>query len=195
MTTAGWIALIVAVVVIVAIVLIAMAATKSRRRRHLREQFGDEYDYTVERSGKRNAAERELQQREQRHDSFNLRELDPAEQAGFRERWEAAQSTFVDSPAAALTQADSLVQVVMSRRGYPMTDFDQRTADLSVEHADVVHDYRQAHDIAETVSRGTATTEQMRRAMVLYRSLFASLLGTSTAEPMTPGAHEAPPRI
>jgi len=170
-----------AVIVVLALVIIfgLIAWKQASRRKTLRSRFGSEYDRTVAETGQRSKAERELEQRAARHDSLRLRSLEPVEQEQFTRQWQDAQALFVENPAGAVAQADTLVQVVMGRRGYPAETFEQRTADLSVEHSDLLDDYRGAHDIASRLSLGKASTEEMRRAMVLYGSVFGSLLGRS----------------
>jgi hypothetical protein len=170
---------VVIVVLAVLIILALVAWRQASRRKALRSQFGSEYDRTVAETGQRSKAERELEQRTARHESLRLRSLEPVEQEQFSRQWQDAQALFVDNPAAAVAQADTLVQVVMGRRGYPAEPFEQRTADLSVEHSELLDDYREAHDIASRLSLGRTSTEDMRRAMVLYGSVFGSLLGRS----------------
>ncbi|HSL83469.1 MAG TPA: hypothetical protein VLF66_11900 [Thermoanaerobaculia bacterium] len=169
-----WIALAVAAVVIVAAV--AWWATRARRRRHLRQRFGPEYDHTVEERGSRTKAEAELAEREKRVEEYELHDLSAPERDRFAQRWRSAQAEFVDNPEAAATQADALVKEVMEARGFPVADFDQREADISVEHPEVVHHYREARDIARQNRNGEATTEDLRQAMKHYRSLFDALL-------------------
>jgi hypothetical protein len=175
MSTTAWIILI-AVLVLLVIAGIAWWAVTQRRRKALRGQYGSEYDRTVEGAGSKRKAEQELAQRQERHAQLNLRPLEPAERSRFSEEWTNTQAEFVDDPKAALTKADTLVQQVMAARGYPTDNFDQRTADLSVEHSDVLDHYRSAHQVAGETHRGQATTEQIRQGMVHYRALFAALL-------------------
>ena len=119
--------------------------------------------------------------REKRVDKLNIRDLDPMERERFSERWESVQSRFVDSPKGAVTEADDLVSSVMKTRGYPVSDFDQRAADISVDHPRVVENYRSAHEVALRAGKDEATTEDLRRAMIHYRSLFEELVQTPTA--------------
>jgi hypothetical protein len=175
MDTTTW----VVVIVLVALVLLGAAvwlAMMRRRSEHLQEVYGPEYDRTVEEREDRKAAESELLERQRRVEGFDIRPLDPAERTRFAGRWSAVQSRFVDDPKAALGEADELVTEVMSERGYPMNDFDQRAADVSVDHPRVVEDYRAAHGISERVRSNDATTEDMRQALVHYRALFSELL-------------------
>jgi len=167
------------VLIVVVLLLLALAAVlvaRSRRRAHLQERFGPEYDRTLEQADGRRQAERDLAEREARRSSFEVRPLPAADRAAFRDRWQATQADFVDHPAQAVTRADALVTEVMVRRGYPMGDFDQRARDVSVDHAEVVQEYRAAHEISDLNDRHEATTEQLRQAMVHYRALFTELL-------------------
>lgn len=170
-------------IVIVAIVLIALvvgALLLARRRRshQLQKGFGPEYDRAVEeRGGDRREAEAELRERRNRRDQFDIRELDPAARDRYAERWRAAQRRFVDQPAPAVGEADALVMEVMRDRGYPVAgEFEQRAADLSVDHGHVVEHYRAAHEISGRATGGNASTEDLRQAMVHYRTLFEDLI-------------------
>jgi len=174
----GWILIVVAAVVLIAI--IAWAAARSRRSKRLQEGFGPEYERTVGRSGDRRAAESELEARRERREELDIRALQPAARERYVSAWHQAQARFVDAPADALTEADSLVTSVMAERGYPMEDFDQRSADVSVDHPTVVENYRAAHAISTASGRGQASTEDMRQAMVHYRALFEELVDGGT---------------
>lgn len=174
MDAAIWV--VIAIVALVVIGVLVWFAMNKQRSGQLREVFGPEYDRTVEESEDRKAAESELLERRKRVEEFDIRPLDPAERTRFASRWIAVQSRFVDDPKSALGEADELVTEVMSERGYPMNDFDQRAADVSVDHPRVVEDYRAAHGISERVGSNDATTEDMRQALVHYRSLFSELL-------------------
>jgi hypothetical protein len=171
------------IIVVVAIVLIGLAAlvlyvlTGRRRTEDLRETFGDEYDRAVGETGSRRSAESELSSRRKRVDALDIHELSADERTRFADAWETAQADFVDDPKRAIAKSDRLVSDVMQRRGYPVGDFEQRAADVSVDHADVVEHYRAAHEIAQAQSRGQASTEDLRQAMIHYRALFNDLLG------------------
>jgi len=170
--------LIVAVaVIVIALLVIAWVVTHRRRRAHLRERFGPEYDRTIHAVGTTGKAEAVLAEREARVTKYHIRELDPEERRRFGDAWTRIQGKFVDDPAGAVTEADRLVNEVMTARGYPMADFDRRADDLTVEHANVVHHYRAAREIATRQARNTASTEELRQALVHYRELFADLLG------------------
>jgi hypothetical protein len=169
--------IVVAVIVVVVIALAAWWVSQRRRSEELRERFGPEYERTVDEVGDRRAAESELASREKRVKELSLRDLSPAERARFGEAWRDIQARFVDDPRAATGDADQLVVRVMEARGYPMGDFEQRAADISVDHPALVQNYRGARDIRQRSERGDATTEDLRQAMVHYRALFAELLG------------------
>lgn len=173
----GSVILVVLVLLVVAVVVALVL--QARKRKALQERFGPEYERTVEDSGGRRDAERELSERAQRRDSLDIRPLDAAARDGYAEQWRATQEDFVDAPDAAVTQADRLVARVMEQRGYPVGDFDQMARDVSVDHAQVVEDYRAAHEIAERNDHEQASTEDLRQAMVHYRSLFSALLEDS----------------
>ena len=177
MDAAIWV--VIAIVALVVIGVLVWFAMNKQRSGQLREVFGPEYDRTVEESEDRKAAESDLLERRKRVEEFDIQPLDPAERTRFASRWIAVQSRFVDDPKSALGEADELVTEVMSERGYPMDDFDQRAADVSVDHPRVVEDYRAAHGISERVGSNDATTEDMRQALVHYRSLFSELLEES----------------
>ena len=163
-------------VVIVLLALLAFFAGRQRRSRKLQETFGPEYDRTVEEAGDRRAAEAELQERTERREQFDIVPLEPEARARYVEAWRHTQAQFVDEPAEATREADRLITSVMRDRGYPVDDFEQRAADLSVDHPQVVDDYRAAHAIAAANDRSEASTEDLRQALVHYRSLFEDLL-------------------
>jgi len=169
------------VIVLVVIALIAIAAAawfflRQRRTTRLQENFGPEYDRAVRTTGDQRQAERQLEARRERVEQLHIQPLSTADQARFAEAWRSTQARFVDDPPAAITAADGLIAEVMQARGYPVGEFEARAADLSVDHPQVVTNYRAAHRIAEANARGQANTEDLRRAMVHYRSLFEELL-------------------
>jgi hypothetical protein len=174
------------VIVIVVVILLAAGASafyigRNKRTQRLREQFGPEYDRSIEQTGTRRDAESELRMREKRHEKLELRQL-PAEQRDeFQRRWTLVQGEFVDDPAHAVGDADRLVTEVMSARGYPVDEFDQRADDLSVRYPQVTQHYRQARQIAQANERGEAGTEDLRHAVTSYRSLVAALLSDQDA--------------
>ncbi len=174
-----------AIVIIVVAVVVVLAAiawylSQQRTRGRLRDQFGPEYDRAVEQTGSAREAQRERADRRERVAQLHIRPLDPKERDRLATEWERIQARFVDAPRAALADADRLVTEVMQARGYPMADFDQRAADVSVDHPEVVQHYRAAHDIAQ---RSDADTEALREAMVHERALFSDLLGDQSSGP------------
>jgi hypothetical protein len=166
---------------IVAAVVIAMAVAgwfvwMRRRSEQLRERFGPEYDRTVHEVGDVRKAEASLAARAKRVEAFHIRPLTPDEADRYTAAWQRVQNQFVDDPGRAITEADKLVGEVMTARGYPVGEFDQRVQDVSVDHPDVVMNYRAAREIALQHGQGRANTEDLRQAMVHYRALFRDLL-------------------
>ena len=173
------------ILVIAALVVIGIAVMvmRSRERERLQKHFGSEYEHQVEAAGgSRLKADSELLKREKRVEKLEIKPLPPAERDAFAEEWQKVQARFVDDPERSIALADALVAEVMSARGYPVKDFEQRAADISVEHPQVVENYRAAHDIAVRHSRGAAGTEDLRGALLGYRSLFDELLGADQPE-------------
>jgi len=168
---------IVIVLVVLVIAAVAVAARSYARRRALRSRFGPEYDRTVAEQDSRTAAERELRERERRHADLTLTPLAPESRAWYTAAWEELQVRFVDSPAETVGDADELVTRLIAERGYPTGEFSDQIAHLSVEHARTLGHYRDAHEIHLRNSRGEASTEELRQAVVHYRALFADLLG------------------
>jgi hypothetical protein len=171
---------IVAVIAIAAVV-VAWMYVDRRRRERLRTRFGPEYDRTLRDVGGPRRAESVLERREKRVSRYSIRALTPEERRHFSEAWRRLQAMFVDDPSAAVSEGDTLVTELMATRGYPMTDFERRAEDLSVDHATVVQHYRDARVIADRHARNAASTEDLRQALVHYRALFEDLL--ETAEP------------
>jgi hypothetical protein len=165
-----------AAVVLAAIAVVAWLLVRKRRTERLRDRFGPEYDRAVRSTGDPRRAEARLAERAKRVEAFPLRTLSADDRKRFADRWRAVQARFVDDPAGATADGDALIQEVMKARGYPVGDFEQRAADLSVDHAAVVQNYRAARDIALRNRRGEATTEDLRKALVHYRDLFQELL-------------------
>jgi hypothetical protein len=176
MDTQLMIVLIAAVVVVVVVGVGAWYYVRRTNSTRLREQFGPEYDRTVARLRSEELAEAELKERKKRVSTYKIVSLPQAERAQYQENWLILQSRFVDDPEATVADADRLVEEVMDRKGYPVTRFEQAAADLSVDHADVVENYRAAHRIAEQSRGGRADTEELREALVFYRALFQELL-------------------
>ncbi|HEY0535377.1 MAG TPA: hypothetical protein VGD29_27635, partial [Actinoplanes sp.] len=170
------------IIVLIIVVLVVIAAivygVQVGRRKKLQSTFGPEYDRAVADSGNRTEAEKELREREKRHAELELKPLSPESQAKYSADWEEVQLKFVDDPAEAVGTADDLVTRLITERGYPTRDYEDRLADLSVEHARTLQHYRDAHEISERNRSGEASTEDLRQALVHYRALFADLLGT-----------------
>jgi len=183
-------------IVLIIVVLVIIAAivygVQAGRRKKLQSTFGPEYDRVVADTGNRTEAEKELREREKRHAELELKELSPESQQRYRAAWEEVQIQFVDNPSAAVGTADELVTRLITERGYPTAEYDERLADLSVEHASTLEHYREAHKISERNTAGEATTEDLRQALVHYRALFADLLGTDPV-PTTPGTTTSDP--
>jgi type II secretory pathway pseudopilin PulG len=179
--------IVIAAIGILAVVVLAIIYTRNRaaNRAQLRERFGPEYNRAVQEHGSERRAEEQLASRAKRIDNLNIRELTPIECDRFTNQWNALQLRFVDSPKGAVAEADDLIAVVMQTRGYPMSNFEQRAADISVDHPVVVENYRAAHTIATRVRNDEAGTEDLRRAMVHYRSLFEEMVTVSTVRDRT----------
>ncbi len=171
---------IVVVVAVIAVLIIAWAVVRKQRTAKLRGKFGPEYDRAVREIGQ-TKAESVLLEREKRVEKFPIRELSAEEREPFVTEWRIVQSRFVDDPQGAVADADVLVNRLMQARGYPMSDFEQRAADISVTHPRVVDNYRAAHMIAVRYQQGQATTEDLRTAIIYYRSLFDELLQPTPA--------------
>jgi hypothetical protein len=172
----AWIWIVIAVVVVLAIALIVMWASARRRHRHLEGRFGSEYGRTVDGAESRRKAERELREREAEHAELDLRPLSDAARERYETQWAALQQSFVDRPQVAVADADSLVTDVMRERGYPIDDFDAKSRLVSVDHPDVVENYRRGHSIYIKTVEGQASTEDLRQAVVSYRALFENLV-------------------
>ena len=168
------------ILLIVVIVIVALVAllfwSRSRRSADLKSRFGPEYGRTVDQLGDEAKAEKVLAERQKRVSSYTIKPLPPEMRDHFVNTWRNVQAQFVDDPKYAVTRADDLLGEVMGARGYPVRDFDQRAEDLSVDHPEVVQNYRSAHDIALRHSRGEASTEDLRTAMIHYRALFDDLV-------------------
>jgi Tfp pilus assembly protein PilX len=173
MATGAIVAIVIVVIVVGAVLFMLTAAD---RRRQLRERFGPN---TIGRSPSAAAreAEAELAERERHVRDLDIRPLSPSARNQYQSEWTAVQEQFVDAPQAAVTGAQTLISAVMEDRGYPTQPYDQTLADLSVEHASTLDHFRAAHDISQNAAAGTATTEDLRQAMIHYRALFAELLG------------------
>jgi hypothetical protein len=168
------------VAAIVVAVLLGVIWTFTQQRRHrseeLREKFGPEYERTVDQYGHKHDAEKELVERKERVEQLHIRSLSSEQQHRYARQWHEVQALFVDDPEQAIADADRLVTEVMQVRGYPMVEFEQRAADVSVDHPNVIEHYRAAHAIAGRSARGEADTEDLRQAVVHYRALFDDLI-------------------
>jgi FtsZ-interacting cell division protein ZipA len=175
MNPTAWI--VVAIVIVAALIIAGIVVSRRRRSEHLRSRFGPEYDRAVEAKGDRSKAEADLAEREKRVEKLHIRPLSDEERRDFTRRWTEVQARFVDDPRRAVAFADALLGDVMKARGYPVSDFDQRAGDISVDHPVVVEHYHKGHDIALRHERGEASTEDLRQAMIHYRALFDNLVG------------------
>jgi hypothetical protein len=162
---------------------VAWQALARRRTGRLQKQFGPEYDRALESTDDKRQAEAELQAREERRERLDIRPLSQSARVRYVEMWRVTQAQFVDDPKTAVASADSLIQSVMFDRGYPVEDFDQRAADVSVDHPQVVENYREGHRLAQASAGGDDSTEDLRQAMKHYRALFDELVEPDADEP------------
>ena len=183
-----WIWVLIGVAVVLVLAIVVVGASTRRKRAHLQQRFGPEYDRTVEDADKRRAAERDLRDREREHDELDLRPLSPAARERYERDWQALQSKFVDRPQVAVTEADALLSSVMRERGYPVDDWERKSAMVSVDHPRVVENYRTAHAISERSVTSGASTEDLRVAVVSYRALFEELIEDDDEDRPAPGA-------
>ena len=184
MTTTQIALIVVALVVVAAI---GYLIVRQQRTKALRSRFGPEYDRAVDEYGSQARAEAALAKREKRVQKLSIHPLEDDARSLFSARWRTVQARFVDDPAASIGDADRLVAEVMNERGYPMADFEQRAADISVDHPDVVEHYRTARDVAQSHRQRPVSTEDLRKAFLHYRALFASLLEVEPAQVATEG--------
>jgi len=175
-----WIWALIAGIAAIAIVVVVWLALSKRRTTELRGQFGSEYDRTLQQTDTRREAEADLSARRERREQLNIRPLTTVAQERYSSQWQQVQSRFVDQPAVSLGQADELVLQVMRERGYPMDDFEQRAADISVDYPEVIEHYRAGQAVTSSAASGEATTEDMRQGLVHYRALFEELLGADS---------------
>jgi predicted nucleic acid-binding protein len=183
-----WLQIVIAIVIAVAALMVGISLGRRRRSTQLREQFGPEYDRAVSDTGDRRRAEEELDERRRRRAELDIRELSPEERDRLGEEWRQIQLRFVDDPHGVIGAADRLIAEIMRTRGYPVEDFEQRAADISVDHPTVVENYRAAHATAQLHADGQASTEDLRQAMVHYRALADELLGSGVVT----DAHDRP---
>ncbi len=175
MDTTTMIIIVVVVLVIISAIL-GLVLPRRRRSKQLHEHFGAEYDHTVQTLGSEKKAQTELDARQKHVEALNIRSLSVSERERYLTEWTAVQSKFVDEPGQAIVDADRLIMEVMQVRAYPVADFDQRAADISVNYPALVSNYRAAREIANKNKQGQADTEELRQAMIYYRSLFEELL-------------------
>jgi FtsZ-interacting cell division protein ZipA len=175
----GWVWALIAVGVIIVVALVVWQAMKAKKTRTLQGRFGPEYDRTLERADDRREAEADLAARAKRRDELDIRPLPTASRERYLEEWQRVQARFVDDPRGAVQEADTLIQSVMRERGYPVDDFEQRAADISVDHPQVVENYRNGHRLS------SGDTEEQRQAMVHYRALFDELVEETSDRPLS----------
>jgi hypothetical protein len=175
--------IIVLILVLLVVAVLVAGVVMTMRRRALRDRFGPEYERLVAEQSSRTAAERELRERERRHAELELKPLAAPDRARYAAEWADVQTRFVDEPGEAVRAGDDLVTRLLREIGYPTDDYDERLATLSVEHARMLDQYREAHDISVRNEQGAASTEQLRQALVDYRALFADLLGNEPVPP------------
>ena len=178
-----WVLIVVAAVIVLAVVV--WRAMTTRRTRQLQDRFGPEYNRTLDGSDSKRDAEAELRAREQRREQLDIRPLPAAARERYIDEWQRVQALFVDDPQGAVHDGDMLIQSVMRDRGYPVDDFEQRSADVSVDHPNVVENYRQGHRLANASARGDGTTEDLRQAMRHYRALFEELVDETADTPIS----------
>ncbi len=175
-----WIWIVIAILVVAAIAIVAWSVSRRKRSERLKQHFGPEYERTVGELGDDRAAEAELLQREKKRKKLDIVELTPEARQEHAATWQKVQAEFVDAPSDAVGRAERLVTRVMRERGYPIDEFEQRAADISVDHPDIVDNYRSAHSIYQSHHNGQIETEAARQAFVHYRALFDRLLGSDS---------------
>ena len=182
---AAWVWVLIAVGIVAVLAVVAWKALARRRSGRLQERFGPEYDRAVDSAESKRQAEAELQAREERRERLEIRPLSQSARIRYMETWRVTQAQFVDDPRSAVGSADSLIQSVMADRGYPVEDFEQRASDVSVDHPQVVENYRAGHRLAQASAGGDDSTENLRQAMKHYRALFDELVEPDADEPTT----------
>lgn len=188
-----WLLVVLAIVVVFVIVVVAIPQLRSRS---LKQRFGPEYDHLVDEEGDRRSAEAELRGRVKRRGTLQISDLEPAAREAYAEQWLKAQQRFIDEPGQTVAEADGLVQTVMRERGYPVDEFDERIEMMSVDHPQLVDNYRTAHAIQLRSEQQEASTDDLREAFQRYRALFSELLadGVANAEPSDSNDHDLPER-
>jgi len=181
----AWVWVLIAIAVVAILAVVVWQALMRRQTGRLQEQFGPEYERTLGKADSKRDAEAELQAREERRQQIDVRPLSRAARDRYLQSWQEVQSQFVDDPRAAVASADSLIQSVMAERGYPVEDFEQRAADISVDHPQVVENYRHGHRLAQASADGNDSTEDLRQVMRHYRKLFDELAEPAADQPTT----------
>jgi FtsZ-interacting cell division protein ZipA len=181
----AWAWVLIVVVAVVVIGAVVWLAFRNRRSRTLQERFGPEYQRTLESTDSKRDAEADLAARAERRDNLDIRPLPTAARERYLVEWRQVQARFVDDPQGAVRDADMLIQSAMRDRGYPVDDFEQRSADVSVDHPRVVENYREGHRLAEANAGGRGATEDLRRAMQHYRTLFEELVEETSEQPLS----------
>lgn len=181
----SWVWVLIAIAVVAVLAVVVWQALARRRTGRLQQQFGPEYDRTLGTTDSKREAEAELQAREERRQQLEIRPLSQAARDRYLQSWQSVQAQFVDDPRSAVASADSLIQSVMAERGYPVDDFDQRAADVSVDYPQVVENYRHGHRLAQASAGGSDSTEAFRQAMRHYRALFDELVEPAAEQPTT----------
>jgi hypothetical protein len=189
-TPTNWILIAGGLIILLAAIVALFVSQRQKRSQRLQRRFGPEYGRAVDEMGSRTKAESELEAREKRVGELTITPLSPGDAARFTQAWSAMQGRFIDNPKGVVAEADRLVRELMLKRGYPMGDFERRAADISVDHPAVVENYRAAQFIAVRDERGEADTEELRKAVVHYRTLFDALLQTgAVTEEVQPAPH------
>jgi hypothetical protein len=186
----SWVWVLIAIAIVVVLAMVLWQALARRRTGRLQERFGPEYGRTLEGAESKRIAEAELQSREERRRELEIRPLSQTARDRYLRTWQGVQGQFVDDPHAAVASADSLIQSVMAERGYPVEDFDQRAADISVDHPEVVENYREGHRLAQASADGGDSTEDLRQAMRHYRALFEDLVEPAADQPTAREQHD-----
>jgi hypothetical protein len=179
----AWVWVLIAIGIVLVLAALVWQAVARRRTGRLQQQFGPEYDRAVGGADSKRSAEADLQAREERRQQLDIRPLSQTARADYVQKWRSVQADFVDEPRRAVASADRLIQSVMAERGYPVDDFEQRTADVSVDHPQVVENYREGHRLARASATGNDSTEELRQAMRHYRALFDELVEPAADEP------------
>ena len=191
----GWVWIVIVAAVVVVVALVALSMRAKRRTKELQGRFGPEYERTLESAENKRVAEADLASRQERREKLDVRPLTAAARERYLAQWQSAQAQFVDSPGAAVAAADQLIQSAMAERGYPVDDFDTRAADISVDHPQVVENYREAHRLAQGNADGNGSTEDLRQAMRHYRALFEELVEPVADEPVSRDRAESDSRV